>query len=128
VILDTDVLIDLARKKPYALAWLANLSGAPSVGGIAALELLFGARDTLELRDESHLEGLRKRVGEGKVQRGVCGTVSQDERHSGRSGAVRICTSVADISFHSGIPSARRGGADVIAGTSRGSRGKALRK
>jgi hypothetical protein len=48
MILDTDVLIDLKRKHPPALAWLATLPAPPLVCGLAAMELLFGSWDKRE--------------------------------------------------------------------------------
>lgn len=42
MILDTDVLIDLERKHPPAINWFAKLSGAPSVAGFAAMEMISG--------------------------------------------------------------------------------------
>jgi predicted nucleic acid-binding protein len=50
LILDSDVLIDLLRNSPNALAWFAALAVKPSVSVIAVLEVLFGARDRFELR------------------------------------------------------------------------------
>jgi len=40
MILDTDALIDLKRKHPPALVWLATLAAPHVVNGIAAVELL----------------------------------------------------------------------------------------
>ena len=60
MILDSDVLIDLLRNKPNALAWYANLPANPSLSAIAVMEVLFGARDLAELRRiKSFLHGLR---------------------------------------------------------------------
>ena len=50
MILDTDILIQIERKKPEALAWLGGLPDAPYVAGIAALELLAGCVNTADLR------------------------------------------------------------------------------
>ena len=50
MVLDTDILVDLARKYPVALAWYSSLDVKPSVAGHAALELLFGARNSDEYR------------------------------------------------------------------------------
>ena len=49
--LDTDVLIDLSRKHPPALAWLETLTEYPTAAGFAALELLFGCRDRRQLNE-----------------------------------------------------------------------------
>ena len=50
MLLDTDVLIDLAREVPAALEWLNALPVLPDVSGIAALELLYGCQTAAELR------------------------------------------------------------------------------
>jgi predicted nucleic acid-binding protein len=50
VILDADVLIDLLRELPQAEAWLAGLETLPGVSGMAALEVVYGSRNTTELR------------------------------------------------------------------------------
>jgi predicted nucleic acid-binding protein len=49
MILDSDVLIDILRKHPPAVAWFGSLTSLPPVCGIAALELIYGVRDTAEL-------------------------------------------------------------------------------
>lgn len=49
MILDTDVLIDILRKHPPAVTWFVGLKTAPSVSGIAALELAFGSLNKAEL-------------------------------------------------------------------------------
>ncbi len=51
MLLDTDILVDLRRSHPPALAWIEALAQPPVVSGIAALEFAFGARDANELRD-----------------------------------------------------------------------------
>ena len=48
MILDTDVLIDLKRKHPPAITWLAALPAPPLVCGVAAMELLYGSWDKRE--------------------------------------------------------------------------------
>ena len=50
MILDADVLIDLLRALPQARTWLSALPTQPAISGMAALEVLFGARDMAELR------------------------------------------------------------------------------
>jgi predicted nucleic acid-binding protein len=50
MILDTDVLVDLKRKHPPAVAWFATLSEWPLVAGFAALELTYGSWDRRELQ------------------------------------------------------------------------------
>lgn len=46
---DTDVLIDLIRGNPAAVAWLASLPAPPRVSGFAAMELAFGSQNAIEL-------------------------------------------------------------------------------
>ena len=50
MILDADVLIDLLRERPQAENWLSGLGRLPTVSGMAALEVLYGARDAAEQR------------------------------------------------------------------------------
>lgn len=50
LLLDADILIDLARGVPSALAWLATLTEAPFVSCFAALEVLAGSLDKRERR------------------------------------------------------------------------------
>ena len=49
-LLDTDVLIDIQRGHPPALAWFAGLSDVPSVPGLVVMELIQGTHNTAELR------------------------------------------------------------------------------
>ncbi len=51
MLLDTDVLIDIFRKLPVAVVWLAGLPEPPSVVGFAAMEALYGCRDAKDLRN-----------------------------------------------------------------------------
>ena len=55
MILDADVLIDIDKKRPNALAWINSLNVLPSVSGIAALELKQGCRNSIELRQMERL-------------------------------------------------------------------------
>lgn len=50
MLLDTDVLIDIERKLPAALAWVASLTTPPFVSGFAALEISRGATNKAHLR------------------------------------------------------------------------------
>lgn len=50
MILDTDILIDLLRGHPPAVAWFASLTAPVSVSGFAALELAQGCANKQELR------------------------------------------------------------------------------
>jgi predicted nucleic acid-binding protein len=50
MILDTDVLIDLEKKRPNALEWLHSLPTLPAVCGFSAMELKQGCKDLRELR------------------------------------------------------------------------------
>jgi predicted nucleic acid-binding protein len=47
--LDTDVLIDIRRRVPAAVAWLQQLAARPFIPGFAAMELLQGVRNKREL-------------------------------------------------------------------------------
>lgn len=50
MLLDADVLIDIKRGHPPAVAWFNSLSALPPVCGLAAMELLHASRDTAEFR------------------------------------------------------------------------------
>jgi hypothetical protein len=47
---DTDVLIDVQRGHPPALAWFASLTELPAVPGFVVMELVQDARNTGEVR------------------------------------------------------------------------------
>ena len=49
-LLDTDVLIDVQRGHPPALAWFAGLTELPAVPGFVVMELIQDARNALEVR------------------------------------------------------------------------------
>src|SRR5947209_3518928 len=49
-LLDTDVLIDVQRGHPPAVAWFAGLTNLPSVPGLVAMELIQDARNAQEVR------------------------------------------------------------------------------
>jgi tRNA(fMet)-specific endonuclease VapC len=49
-LLDADVCIDLLRKLPQAVAWIATLSETPAIPGFVALELVIGCQNRNELR------------------------------------------------------------------------------
>lgn len=48
MLLDTDILIDLQRGHPPALAWIATLPMRPWISGFAAMEFIAGARNRPE--------------------------------------------------------------------------------
>lgn len=50
MILDADVAIDVLRRRPQAQTWFTQLNKRPRLSGAAAWEILFGARNTAELR------------------------------------------------------------------------------
>ena len=50
MLLDSDVLIDLARDHPPADAWLKTLPTLPGVAGFAAMEFIQGVSNATELR------------------------------------------------------------------------------
>lgn len=47
---DTDVLIDIQRGHPPAVAWFAGLTALPAVPGFVVMELIQDARNTREVR------------------------------------------------------------------------------
>jgi predicted nucleic acid-binding protein len=49
-LLDTDVMVDLRRQYPPALAWFAQLAEAPGLLGFVVMELIAGCRDGAEMR------------------------------------------------------------------------------
>jgi predicted nucleic acid-binding protein len=49
-LLDTDVLIDVQRGHPPALAWFAGLTDLPAVPGFVVMELIQDARNGQEVR------------------------------------------------------------------------------
>jgi predicted nucleic acid-binding protein len=49
-LLDTDVLVDLRRGYPPALAWFAHLADEPGVPGFVMLALMEGCRNPREMR------------------------------------------------------------------------------
>jgi predicted nucleic acid-binding protein len=55
LVLDTDVLIDVQRGHPAALAWFAGLPDLPSVPGIVVMELIQGAKDAKQVREALRL-------------------------------------------------------------------------
>ena len=54
-ILDTDLLIDLQRKLPAAVAWLQSLPDVPTVPGVVVLELIQGCRNSGDVADALRL-------------------------------------------------------------------------
>jgi predicted nucleic acid-binding protein len=49
-LLDTDVLIDVQRGHPPALAWFAGLPALPAIPGFVVMELIQDARNSREIR------------------------------------------------------------------------------
>jgi predicted nucleic acid-binding protein len=49
-LVDTDVLIDIQRGHPPALAWFAGLTVLPAVPGFVVMELIQDARNAKEVR------------------------------------------------------------------------------
>ena len=49
-LLDTDVLVDVQRGHPPALAWFASLTDLPAVPGFVVMELVQDARNAGEVR------------------------------------------------------------------------------
>jgi predicted nucleic acid-binding protein len=50
-LVDTDVLIDVQRGHPPALAWFASLTQMPSVPGFVVMELIQDARNSRQVRN-----------------------------------------------------------------------------
>jgi predicted nucleic acid-binding protein len=50
-VLDTDVLIDVQRRHPPAVAWFAQLTELPVVPGFVVMELVQDARNRREIDD-----------------------------------------------------------------------------
>ena len=50
LLLDTDVLIDIQKGRPQALAWFGSLTELPSVPGLVVMELIQGAKNTQQVR------------------------------------------------------------------------------
>jgi predicted nucleic acid-binding protein len=50
-LVDTDVLIDVQRGHPPALAWFGGLTNLPAVPGYVVMELIQDARNAKEVRD-----------------------------------------------------------------------------
>lgn len=55
LVLDTDVLIDVQRNHPAALAWFSGLTELPSVPGFVVMELIQGAKDARQVREAVRL-------------------------------------------------------------------------
>jgi predicted nucleic acid-binding protein len=49
-LLDTDVLIDVQRGHPPAVAWFGGLSELPAVPGFVVMELIQDARNSLQVQ------------------------------------------------------------------------------
>ena len=49
-LVDTDVLIDVQRGHPPAVAWFSALAAPPAVAGIVVMELIQDARNAVEVR------------------------------------------------------------------------------
>jgi predicted nucleic acid-binding protein len=49
-LIDTDVLIDVQRGHPPALAWFANLDHLPAIPGFVVMELVQDARNAREVQ------------------------------------------------------------------------------
>ena len=55
LLLDTDVLIDIQKGRPQALAWFGSLTELPSVPGLVVMELIQGAQNTQQVRQALRL-------------------------------------------------------------------------
>lgn len=61
-LVDTDVLIDVQRGHPPALAWFAGLTNLPAVPGFVVMELIQDARNSREIRQARKLVAPLKAV------------------------------------------------------------------
>ncbi len=50
ILLETDILIDIQRGYPPAIAWFAGLNELPSVPGFVVMELIQGAQNSQQVR------------------------------------------------------------------------------
>lgn len=50
VVVDTDVLIDIQRGNPAALAWFGALTELPAIPGFVVMELIQDAKNTQQVR------------------------------------------------------------------------------
>lgn len=50
LVLDTDILIDIERGHPPAVAWFASLTEMPLVPGIVIMELIQGCQNSAEVQ------------------------------------------------------------------------------
>lgn len=48
-LLDTDIMVDILRGNTGAIEWLGSLEEAPSLVGLAAMELMQGCKDKVEM-------------------------------------------------------------------------------
>jgi predicted nucleic acid-binding protein len=55
LLLDTDVLLDVQRGHPAALAWFASLTELPSVPALVMMELIQGAQSESQVRAAQNL-------------------------------------------------------------------------
>lgn len=55
LLVDTDILIDVQRRHPPALAWFATLTELPSVPGVVAMELIQDAANAAQVRAATRL-------------------------------------------------------------------------
>lgn len=53
-LVDADVLIDIQRKHPPAVAWFLGLTDLPTVPGFVVMELIQDARNAREVREAIH--------------------------------------------------------------------------
>jgi predicted nucleic acid-binding protein len=54
-LLDTDVLIDIQRGHPPAVAWFGSLTELPSVPGLVVMELIQDANNTRQVQEARRL-------------------------------------------------------------------------
>src|SRR5262245_13462539 len=69
-LVDTDVLIDVQRGHPPALAWFSSLTNLPAVPGVVVMELVQDARNPHEVRQALRLLTPRRVVWPTEVDCG----------------------------------------------------------
>ena len=55
LLLDTDILIDIQRGHPPAVAWFAGLSDLPAIPGFVVMELIQDAQNSAQVRQALRL-------------------------------------------------------------------------
>jgi hypothetical protein len=102
MLLDTDVLIDIGRRHPAAVEWLAGLSNEPVVPGFAAMEMVSGCRNAVEQNRTTRLLQQFARVWPDEVSLDRASAQYTAARLSARIGL--IDTLIAATAVSRGLP------------------------